>query len=130
MNDDFQEIASATRLGAYTPYSTFLVGAALLSASGRIFAGCNVENVSVGLTLCAERGCAGRAVGQEERHFKTIKMVAADWRGFPIVPCGTCRQVLAKFAPRMIIITSTLALVIAEFMLEELLLSPKQGILE
>jgi cytidine deaminase len=102
MNDGLQEIASATRLGAYAPYATLLVGAALLSASVRIFARCNVENVSLGLTLCTERGCVGMAVAQEERHFKTIKIV----------------------------ITWTLALVMAEFMLQELLLSPKQGIWE
>jgi cytidine deaminase len=129
MNDGLQEIASATRLGAYTPYSTFLVGAALFSASGRIFAGCNVENVSLGLTLCAERVCVGIAVAQEERHFQTIAIVAADSR-VPIVPCGTFRQVLAEFAPRLITVTWTLSLVISEFILQELLLFTKQGILE
>ncbi|HEX7517086.1 MAG TPA: cytidine deaminase [Chthoniobacterales bacterium] len=128
MNYDLQEIAAAARLRAYAPYSNFLVGAALLSVSGRIFAGCNVENVSLGLTLCAERVCVGMAVAQEERHFKTITIVA-DSR-VPIVPCGACRQVLAEFAPRLRIVTWTLAGVRAEFMLQELLPFPKHGILE
>jgi cytidine deaminase len=128
MNDDLQEIASATRRWVYAPYSNFLVGAALLSASGRIFAGSNVENVSLGLTLCAERVCVGMAVAQEERHFKTITIVA-DSR-VPIVPCGACRQVLAEFAPRLRIVTLTITYARSEFMLQELLPFPKQGILE
>ena len=72
MNYNLQEIASTARLRAYAPYSNFLVGAALLSTSGRIFAGCNVENVSLSVTLCAERVCVGMVFAQEERHFKTI----------------------------------------------------------
>jgi cytidine deaminase len=128
MSDDLQEIAAAARLRAYAPYSNFLVGAALLSASGRVFAGCNVENVSLGLTLCAERVCVGMALAGEERHFKTITIVA-DSR-IPIVPCGACRQVLAEFAPDIQVVTWTLGGVMAEFMLSDLLPFPNQGILE
>ena len=128
MNDDLQEMAWAARLRAYAPYSNFLVGAALLSASGRVFAGCNVENVSLGLTLCAERVCVGIALAAEERHFKTITIVADSM--VPIIPCGACRQVLAEFAPQIRIITWTLTGTKAEFLLQDLLPFPKQGIME
>lgn len=84
MNDNLQEFASTARLRAYAPYTNFLVEAALVSTSGRIFAGCNVENVSLSLTLCAERVCVGMALAQEERHFKTITIVADST--VPIVP--------------------------------------------
>jgi cytidine deaminase len=103
MNDDLQDIASSAQLRAYSPYSNFLVGAALLSASGRIFAGCNVENVSLGLTLWAERVCGGMAVAQEERHYKM-----GDSR-VPIVPGGACQRVLAEFAPCLRSVAWTLA---------------------
>jgi len=84
MNDNLQEFASTARLRAYAPYTNFLVEAALVSTSGRIFAGCNVENVSIRLTPCAERVCVGMALAQEERHFKTITIVADP--KVPIVP--------------------------------------------
>jgi cytidine deaminase len=128
MNYNLQEIASTARLRAYAPYSNFLVGAALLSTSGRIFAGCNVENVSLSVTLCAERVCVGMVFAQEERHFKTIhnsgRLESSN------CPLWACQQVLAELAPRLIIVTWTLDWVISEFVLQELLPFPKQGILE
>jgi cytidine deaminase len=128
MEDDLQQIASAARLRAYAPYSNFMVGAALLTESGRIFPGCNVENISFGLTLCAERVCVGMALEQGERSFKAITLVAKSQ--VPIVPCGACRQVLAEFSPQMKIISWTLSGDRAEFTLRELLPLPRQGILD
>jgi cytidine deaminase len=128
MEVDLQQIAVASRLRAYAPYSHFLVGAALLTDSGRVFAGCNIENRSFGLTLCAERVCVGMALEQGERSFKAIAVVS-DSR-VPLVPCGACRQVLAEFSPQMRIISWTLKGAKEEFTLQELLPFPNQGILD
>lgn len=81
---------------SYSPYSGFAVGAALLSADGRIFQGCNIENASFGLTNCAERTAMFKAVSEGAQEFTTIAIAArkaAPW------PCGACRQVLNEFAP-------------------------------
>jgi cytidine deaminase len=128
MKSDLREIATQARLRGYAPYSRFLVGAALLSKSGSVFAGCNVENISFGLTMCAERVCLGRAIEQGERVFEEITIVADSEA--PIVPCGACRQVLAEFAPKLIIISWTLSGDKQEFALDTLFPLPTQGILE
>jgi cytidine deaminase len=80
---------------AYAPYSSFPVGAALLTADGRIFGGCNVENLSYGLTMCAERVALGAAVAAGVRNFVGMAIVADT--EVPISPCGACRQVLSEF---------------------------------
>ena len=80
---------------AYAPYSGRRVGAALLGASGAIHTGCNVENASYGLTVCAERSAISRAVGEGEREFRAI-VVANDGTDI-MMPCGACRQVLSEF---------------------------------
>lgn len=85
---------------AYCPYSNFPVGAALLAASGRIYQGVNVENISFGLTNCAERVAVGTAIAAGEREFTAIAVVS---RG-GVSPCGACRQVLAEFNPDLPII--------------------------
>lgn len=82
---------------AYGPYSGVHVGAALLTASGRIIAGCNVENASYGLTVCAERNALARAVVEGERELRAILVDTNQARG--LAPCGACRQVLHEFAP-------------------------------
>jgi cytidine deaminase len=128
MKSDLREIAIQARLRGYAPYSRFLVGAALRAKSGLVFAGCNVENISFGLTMCAERVCLGKAIEQGEREFETITIVADS--ELPIVPCGACRQVLAEFSPEMTIVSWTLSGETREFKLETLLPLPNQGILE
>lgn len=83
------------RLKAYAPYSGFFVGAALRTGSGKIFVGCNVENASYGLTLCAERSAIVAAVASGERDIKAIAVVADT--ELPVSPCGACRQFIAEF---------------------------------
>jgi len=89
---------------AYAPYSGFSVGAALLDTSGSVHTGCNVENVSFGLTVCAERTAIFKAVSQGIRDFRAIAVVGPDDRA-ACAPCGSCRQVLAEFAPELAVVT-------------------------
>lgn len=92
--------AVAARKNAYAPYSSFAVGAALLAADGSIFRGCNVENASYGLTVCAERVAIGGAVAQGHQSFEAIA-IAADGA---VSPCGACRQVLTEFGQQLTIV--------------------------
>ncbi len=83
---------------AYAPYSNFQVGAALLTANGQIYPGANIENVSYGLTVCAERNAVFKAVYEGEREFSAIA-VCSSGSGY-VYPCGACLQVLAEFSRR------------------------------
>jgi cytidine deaminase len=125
---DLRGVAIQARLRAYAPYSSFLVGAALRLKSGLVMSGCNVENISLGLTMCAERVCVGKAIDQGESAFEALAVVADTESA--IVPCGACRQVLAEFAPTLLITSSTLTGDNQEFSLTDLLPLPKQGILQ
>ena len=82
---------------AYCPYSHYPVGAAVLTLDGQLYTGCNVENISYGLSVCAERTALFKAVSGGCRDFAAIAVVGGDKR--PAAPCGACRQVLAEFCP-------------------------------
>ena len=94
--DSLVDAAKAARENAYAPYSGFTVGAAVLTGSGRIFAGCNVENASFGASICAERVAIATAVAAGEREVRGIAIVTDTPATTP--PCGMCLQVLAEFA--------------------------------
>lgn len=96
--------ALAARENAYAPYSKFKVGAAVETADGHIFTGCNVENASYGLTCCAERNAVFAAIGSGARSFKALCVVADTEE--PVAPCGACRQVLAEFPFEKIILAN------------------------
>jgi cytidine deaminase len=124
--DPLVEAAWRVRQLAYAPYSNFQVGAALLAADGRIFVGCNVENLSYGLTNCAERVAVGAAVAAGVREFVAVAVVADT--AVPISPCGACRQVLAEFGVERILLANRTERL--EFTLDDLLPRAKVGILD
>lgn len=84
---------------AYAPYSDFRVGAAILLKDGRIFTGCNVENASYGLTICAERNAIFAAVAASLEKPAIQAVAVVNHRNVPCSPCGACRQVIAEFGP-------------------------------
>ncbi|MBZ1508828.1 cytidine deaminase [Leuconostoc mesenteroides] len=89
------DVANQALNGTYTPYSHFPVGAALLGENGEIFKGVNIENVSFGLTNCAERTAIFTAIAAGQRHFHGL--VISGRTDEPIAPCGACRQVMVEF---------------------------------
>lgn len=95
MDEELLLAALEVRQNAYAPYSKFAVGAAVRTLDGEIFTGCNVENASYGLTMCAERNAIFAAVCQGYTEFKEL-CVTADTEE-PVAPCGACRQVIAEF---------------------------------
>ncbi len=124
--DELVAAAWQARESAYAPYSHFAVGAALRTGDGRIFTGCNVENLSYGLTQCAERTAICSAVAAGVREFVMLVVVADT--AVPISPCGACRQVMAEFAvPRVILANRGQRL---EFSMVELLPRASVGILD
>lgn len=110
-------LASEARAMAYAPYSNYRVGAALLTGSGQVYTGVNVENASYGLAICAERTAAVKAVSAGEREFVAIAVVTDNGGS----PCGACRQVLAEFGPQMRIILADSAGKSREYTMSELL---------
>jgi cytidine deaminase len=87
--------AQAAKLHSYSPYSNFRVGAAVLTSSGKVFTGCNIENSSISLTVCAERTALFKALSEGNYKFEAIA-IASDAEEF-IPPCGACRQVMMEF---------------------------------
>ncbi|MDK2835643.1 MAG: cytidine deaminase [Thermosediminibacterales bacterium] len=94
--------AIEAKKNAYAPYSKCPVGAALLTKSGKVYTGCNIENVAYGLSNCAERTAVFKAVSEGESEFVAIA-IAGNGPGFSF-PCGACRQVLLEFAPKIKVI--------------------------
>jgi cytidine deaminase len=94
-NETLVQIARAARKRAHAPYSEFKVGAALRARSGKIYSGCNVENSTYGLTICAERVAIFKAVSEGEREFTAIAVCADTKKLTP--PCGACRQIIWEF---------------------------------
>jgi len=118
LHQDLARLAAEARTRAYAPYSCFAVGAAVLGQDGRVFTGCNVENASYGLTVCAERTAIFRAIAEGASRLAALAVsaVPAAW------PCGACRQVLAEFAdPTCPVIVAEGGKVVAVTTLSELL---------
>jgi len=111
--------ARRAREAAYAPYSSFTVGAAVLTAAGEIFSGCNIENASLGATICAERVAIFRAVAAGWRDLTALAVIADTPE--PVAPCGLCRQVLAEFNPNCLVLMANIAGSIRLANLKELL---------
>ncbi|HEX4456503.1 MAG TPA: cytidine deaminase [Polyangia bacterium] len=94
--NDLIEAARRVRENAHAPYSRYKVGAAVRTASGKVFVGANVENASYGLALCAERSAIAAAIAAGETRLAAVAVITAS--SPPAAPCGMCRQVLAEFA--------------------------------
>ena len=94
---EMRQAALTALKSAYCPYSKFPVGAAVMTENGEIFAGCNVENASYGLTMCAERNAIFQAVAKGHRNLKAAVVVTPTAQ--PASPCGACRQVINEFGP-------------------------------
>jgi cytidine deaminase len=95
--------ARAAMKHAYAPYSDFRVGAAILTARGRVFSGCNVENASYGMSNCAERTAIFSAVAQAGPKLEIKAVAVTNAKGVPCSPCGACRQVIYEFGPDAVV---------------------------
>ena len=116
------DVARAAREHASAPYSNFKVGAALLTRGGKIYTGCNVENATYGLTVCAERVALLKALSEGEREFTTIAVVADT--AAPTPPCGPCRQLLWEYCGDITVILANLTDVMGQHRMSELLPLP------
>jgi cytidine deaminase len=120
--DRFEQLIERARQArelAYSPYSRFAVGAAVLTEDGEIYDGANVENVSFGLTVCAERVAIFSAVAAGKRKFTGLAVVTDTPE--PATPCGACRQVMYEFSPELWVLTANLTGQQRMFRLPELL---------
>ncbi len=105
-DDELIRLAREVKERAHAPYSGFRVGAALLARDGRVFTGVNVENASIGLSVCAERNAIGRAVADGAKDFAKLAIVT-DATDEATMPCGVCRQVIWEFAHDLPIIVES-----------------------
>jgi cytidine deaminase len=125
MSERYQALVDAARQArehSYSPYSGFRVGAALLTADGRMFTGTNVENASFGLSICAERTAVFKAVTAGVKKFTAIAICADGPK--PTPPCGACRQVLVEFAPRLTVLMCGEEGDVEEHLMSDLLVRP------
>src|SRR6202045_3817467 len=120
--DHLITIAKQSRENAHAPYSNFRVGAALRATSGRIFGGCNVENATYGLTICAERTAIFKAITEGERGFDAVAVVADTDTLTP--PCGACRQILWEFCGDAEVILANLSGKVERYRMSELFPKP------
>jgi len=119
------EAARDARTRAVAPYSNFKVGAALLASDGQVIKGCNVENASYGLTVCAERVALLKALSDGYRHFTAIAVVADT--NAPTPPCGPCRQLLWEYCGDIPVVMANLTQVTGQHQLKDLLPLPFDG---
>lgn len=101
INQELIELAKKASLNSYSPYSRFAVGCAILTDKGQVFCGCNVENISYGLTICAERAAVFGAISAAGPSTRIRKAVIYTPTDHPITPCGACRQVLKEFGDKL-----------------------------
>ena len=122
MNEDLQKLierAKEAREKAFAPFSNFKVGAALQSDNGQVFAGCNIENASYGLTMCAERVAIFKAISEGKRNFTQLAIVGDTEDLTP--PCGDCRQIIWEFCGNIPITLANLSGKVETFQMKELL---------
>jgi len=125
MTQQLEARAQAAQQRAYAPYSKFKVGAALLTADGQVIKGCNVENASYGLTVCAERVALLKALSDGHREFVAIAVVADT--AAPTPPCGPCRQLLWEYCFDIPVVMANLTEIKAQHQLGALLPLPFDG---
>ncbi len=118
-NQEFIEAATAARENAHAPFSHFKVGAALLATNDEITTGCNIENASYGLTMCAERVAIFKAISENKKEFVKICVVADTETLTP--PCGACRQIIWEFCGDVEVLMANLHGESATFQMSELL---------
>ncbi|HEX5215556.1 MAG TPA: cytidine deaminase [Vicinamibacterales bacterium] len=119
------DAARQARIHAIAPYSTFLVGAALLTKNGLVITGCNIENASYGLTMCAERVALFKALSDGHRDFAMIAVVADT--DTPTPPCGPCRQLLWEYCGDIPVVMANLREIAAQHQMRDLLPLPFDG---
>ena len=122
MSNDMVQAAAAARRHAVATYSGFKVGAAIESAGGRVFTGCNIENVSLGLTVCAERVALWKALSEGEREFRSLTVVTDAET--PAPPCGACRQLLWEYCGNISVLLHSMKGASRTVRLSELLPQP------
>jgi cytidine deaminase len=125
MEDPLWQAARTARLNAHAPYSNFLVGAALETATGEIITGCNVENATYGLTVCAERVAIFKAISEGKRNFRRVCVVADT--ASPTPPCGACRQLLWEFGGDLEVVLGNLEEVKRKTTMKQLFPEPFDG---